>query len=83
MPKVDVFNLSNAKVGEIDLADSVFGAEVNAASKLGEDTAKAHEILVTEQFREGLTSVDGLEFEKIEFVPPGGTAAYKLGYRLS
>jgi len=63
--------------------EDVFGAEVNAASKLGEDTAKAREILVTEQFREGLTGADGLEFEKIEFVPPGGTAAYKVGYRLS
>jgi class 3 adenylate cyclase len=29
--------------------DDVFGAEVNAASKLGEDTAKAGEILVTGQ----------------------------------
>jgi large subunit ribosomal protein L4 len=29
MPKVDVFDLSNNKVGEIDLADAVFGAEVN------------------------------------------------------
>jgi len=28
--------------------EDVFGAEVNAASKLGEDTAKAREILVTE-----------------------------------
>jgi len=31
MPKVDVVDLSNAKVGEIDLADSVFAAEVNEA----------------------------------------------------
>ena len=31
MPKVDVFNLSNSKVGEVDLADAVFGAEVNGA----------------------------------------------------
>jgi large subunit ribosomal protein L4 len=29
MPKVDVFDLSNAKVGEVELADTVFGAEVN------------------------------------------------------
>jgi large subunit ribosomal protein L4 len=29
MPKVDVFDLSNNKVGEIELADAVFGAEVN------------------------------------------------------
>src|SRR5579863_5966823 len=31
MPKVDVIDLSNAKVGEIDLADDVFAAEVNEA----------------------------------------------------
>src|SRR5579863_1185502 len=29
MPKVDVVDLNNEKVGEIDLADRVFGAEVN------------------------------------------------------
>jgi len=29
MPKVDVINLENQKVGEIELADAVFGAEVN------------------------------------------------------
>jgi len=31
MPKVDVVDFKNAKVGEIDLADSVFAAEVNEA----------------------------------------------------
>lgn len=31
MPRVDVVDLSNQKVGEIDLDDSVFGAEVNEA----------------------------------------------------
>lgn len=31
MPSVDVINLQNQKVGSIDLADSVFGAEVNEA----------------------------------------------------
>src|ERR1700684_1020497 len=29
MPIVDVLDLNNAKVGEIELADAVFGAEVN------------------------------------------------------
>jgi large subunit ribosomal protein L4 len=29
MPTVDVIDLNNAKVGEVELADSVFGAEVN------------------------------------------------------
>ena len=31
MPNVDVYNLSNQKVGQVDLADAVFGAEVNEA----------------------------------------------------
>jgi large subunit ribosomal protein L4 len=31
MAKLDVINLSNQKVGEIELADAVFGAEVNEA----------------------------------------------------
>ena len=31
MPRVDVIDLSNAKVGEIDLADAVFAADVNEA----------------------------------------------------
>src|SRR5215467_15826709 len=31
MPTVDVFDLANSKVGEVDLADSVFAAEVNEA----------------------------------------------------
>src|SRR5215831_13643332 len=31
MPKVDVFDLNNTKVGEVELADTVFGAEVNEA----------------------------------------------------
>lgn len=31
MPRVDVIDLNNSKVGEIELADAVFGAEVNEA----------------------------------------------------
>src|SRR5579864_1393760 len=31
MPKVDVFDLNNTKAGELELADAVFGAEVNEA----------------------------------------------------
>lgn len=31
MPKVDVVDLNNTKVGEVELADSVFGAPVNEA----------------------------------------------------
>ncbi len=31
MPTVDVVDLNNQKVGQLDLADDVFGAEVNEA----------------------------------------------------
>ena len=60
--------------------DDVFGAEVNAASKLGEDTAKAGEILVTGAVRDATTVPDGCSFTPIDYVPPGASAAYQLIY---
>ncbi len=71
------------KIGDAD----VFGAEVNAASKLGEDTARAWEILATEQFRDAVR--EGLQeeaaaigFERIDATPPGAAAAYRVSYPL-
>jgi class 3 adenylate cyclase len=55
----------------------VFGAEVNAACKLGEDTAKSWEILVTEPVRD---AVPGWKFEKLGEWPAGTTGAYRLLY---
>lgn len=65
--------------------EDVFGAEVNAASKLGEDTAKSWQILVTENFRDNLPAdaVEGLSFELLPGAPPGAAAAYSVGYRLA
>lgn len=60
--------------------EDVFGAEVNAASKLGEDTAKAGEILVTGAVREAVKLPPGCSFVPIDFVPPGASAAYSLVY---
>jgi class 3 adenylate cyclase len=60
------------RIGDRD----VFGAEVNAAAKLGEDIAKAHEILVTDAVRAGAAS--GHRFQPIDQVPPGAKAAYRL-----
>ncbi|MFO0564769.1 MAG: adenylate/guanylate cyclase domain-containing protein [Polyangiaceae bacterium] len=45
--------------------DDVWGREVNAASKLGEDTAKAGEILLTRALREALGDDPGYAFEPI------------------
>ncbi len=66
------------RIGDAD----VFGAEVNAASKLGEDTAEAWEIMVTGAVREAALDKCDCSFDAIDYVPPGASAAFKLGYRL-
>jgi class 3 adenylate cyclase len=64
------------RIGDAD----VFGAEVNAASKLGEDIARASEILVTKAVRDAAASIDGISFEPIDDVPPGAEAAFRILY---
>ncbi|TGN11954.1 adenylate/guanylate cyclase domain-containing protein [Leptospira ilyithenensis] len=66
------------KIGDTD----VFGSEVNAASKLGEDTAKAWDILVTSSVKENAETVVDFDFEEIEDVPPGADGAFRLMYSL-
>jgi adenylate cyclase len=66
------------RVGDED----VFGAEVNAASKLGEDTAKAGEILVTDQFRAQLGHQPHLTFSPLEGHPPGAIQGWKADYSI-
>lgn len=63
------------KIGDED----IYGVEVNAASKLGEDTAKAWEILITESVRAEI----GLETKNLESLaecPPGVQAAWRVPY---
>jgi adenylate cyclase len=70
------------KIGDSD----VYGAEVNAASKLGEDTANAWEILVTEVVKDMMEEDDSfkdISFEKLVEAPPGAKAAYKANYSLA
>jgi len=62
--------------------EDVFGHEVNAASKLGEDTAKAYEIIVTGAVKDILNNVDGIGFEAINELPAGIDSAYKVSYKL-
>jgi class 3 adenylate cyclase len=64
------------RIGDRD----VFGAEVNAASKLGEDTAQAGEILVTGAVRDSATLDSDFSFEPIEYCPPGANEAFRLTY---
>ncbi|WP_017718510.1 adenylate/guanylate cyclase domain-containing protein [Kamptonema formosum] len=60
----------------------VFGAEVNAASKLGEDTAKSWEILVTDSVVANLKNMPHITWEEIPTIPPGAKQAFKLNYPL-
>ncbi len=66
------------RIGDAD----VFGAEVNAASKLGEDVARAWEILVTESVREQAAELAGLAFEELPEAPAGTRKAYRVRYSL-
>lgn len=62
------------RIGDQD----VFGAEVNAASKLGEDTAKAWEILATGAVRDRASK--DIAFEPIDVDIPGAAASFKVVY---
>ena len=64
------------RIGDTD----VFGHEVNAASKLGEDTAKSNEILVTEAVRTAAGDREDITFEPIDAAVPGGGKAYRAIY---
>jgi class 3 adenylate cyclase len=67
------------RIGDND----VFGAEVNAAAKLGEDQARAGEILVTGSVKKAAADErPGFTFELLSYVPPGAESAYKLIYDL-
>jgi adenylate cyclase len=65
------------RIGDLD----VYGAEVNSASKLGEDVAKAWEILVTEAVRTEAGSLDGLGFEPTDQAPAGQSRAFRVTYK--
>jgi class 3 adenylate cyclase len=64
------------RIGDTD----TFGAEVNAASKLGEDTAKANEILVTAAVREACKDLKGIDFSDLGQAVPGSEKNFKVDY---
>ena len=59
---------------------NVFGQQVNAASKLGEDFAEGGEILITHQFKEAIGENSNLECEELGQVHPSLINAYRLKY---
>ena len=62
------------RVGDAD----VFGREVNAASKLGEDTAKAGEILVTDDFKNATQASIACRYERIEIEVAGSAVNWAV-----
>src|SRR5206468_1996831 len=55
------------RIGDSD----VYGKEVNAASKLGEDTARSNEILVTAAVREIVGEQPGISYSELDEKVPG------------
>lgn len=64
------------RIGDAD----VFGREVNAASKLGEDTAKAGEVLVTQGVIEALPPGSTFRFTELSSTPAAVGRAYRFDY---
>jgi adenylate cyclase len=64
------------RIGDKD----VYGQQVNAASKLGEDTAKAREILVTKAAMENAGDIAGLKYEQLDVAVAGSDENYRLVY---
>jgi len=66
------------RIGDKD----VFGEEVNSSAKLGEDTAKAWEILVTEAVKNHAEDFPGAKFDLVRDVAGGAAKGFKLNYSL-
>jgi class 3 adenylate cyclase len=64
------------RIGDQD----VFGEEVNAACKLGEDTAKAHEILITSAVADAVKLPKGAQVEVYTGAPEAVGPAFRLNY---
>ena len=64
------------RIGDQD----VYGAEVNTACKLGEDTATAHEILISGSVAEAVDLPDGARLETLNDLPASFGPAFKLHY---
>ena len=65
------------RIGDQD----VFGEEVNSACKLGEDTAKAHEILITGAVANAVKLPKAAQLEPFTEVPAAVGSAFRLNYQ--
>jgi adenylate cyclase len=58
---------------------NIYGGEVNASSKLGEDSAKSGDIFVTGEARKA-AGID-LSYEKLDLDVPGSDECFRLNYK--
>jgi adenylate cyclase len=65
------------KIGDED----VYGNQVNLASKLGEDTAKGSEILVTPAAREVAGDIAGVSWEEVQVAYAGEDKCFRAIYK--
>jgi class 3 adenylate cyclase len=81
-PETEILLCVGIGYGQILLIDEVdvFGREVNAASKLGEDIAKARDILLTRAAVDSAGPMEGLSFERIEAQVGGSGENYRVIY---
>ena len=66
------------RIGDTD----VYGEQVNVASKLGEDSARSNEILVSAEAKEAIGSFPDVTYEKIEAEILVAKNAYRVKYPL-
>ena len=64
------------RIGDAD----IFGSEVNAACKLGEDTAKSNEILLTGAASREARLPPNTRLQQLDIAPAGTDSAFKLIY---
>ena len=61
---------------------NLYGQQVNAASRLGEDIAKGQEILITQSFKESLDEISDENLEELGSSHPSLVNSYKLHYQV-
>lgn len=62
--------------------DDVFGTEVNAASKLGEDIAKGYEVLTTAAVKDACAALKDVSFLPSDHTVAGTAGVFQLQYSL-
>jgi len=61
---------------------NLYGQQVNATSRLGEDIAKGQEILITQKFKDSVNEILDEDLEELGSSHPALINSYKLNYKI-